>query len=96
MSDRLEDASLESALATLPDWVGVGTAIHRKFRFTDFAAALDFAQRVGAHAAEVDHHPELLIGWGRCTVIWTSHDAGGITQRDIDAARATEALFASE
>ncbi len=96
MTDRLDDAALDRALAELPEWLGAGTTIHRKFRFADFAAALEFARRVGAHAAQVKHHPELLIGWGRCTVIWTSHDAGGITQRDIDAAHATDALYASE
>jgi 4a-hydroxytetrahydrobiopterin dehydratase len=43
-------------------------------------------------AEKRDHHPDILVGWGRTRVLWTTHDAGGITQLDLDLATATDAL----
>jgi len=48
---------------------------------------------VGCDAQKQDHHPDMEIGWGRARVLWTTHDAGGVTQHDLDAATATDARF---
>ena len=75
-------------------WERAGaTAIARTYKFTDFASALSFAVRVGCDAEKRDHHPDIELGWGRARVLWSTHDAGGITQLDLDSAEASDARF---
>ena len=69
-----------------------GKAIERSFKFTDFAEAFVFLTRVAAHAEAVDHHPEFTSVWNRVDFRLTTHDAGGVTQRDVDLAKAIDAL----
>ena len=59
----------------------------RSYRFTDFAEAFAFLTRVAAHAEAVDHHPEFTSVWNRVDFRLTSHDAGGVTERDMALAR---------
>ena len=73
-------------------WDIVGGALERSWRFADFAAALAFVDAVGAIAEQANHHPDIAFGWGRATVRWTTHDAGGITTRDVELARRTGEL----
>jgi 4a-hydroxytetrahydrobiopterin dehydratase len=91
---KLEPAVVEEWLAKHPGWAREGEALARTVRMPDFAAALAFAVRVGMLAEKRDHHPDILIGWGKARVVWTTHDAGGITQLDLDLAEATDALAA--
>jgi pterin-4a-carbinolamine dehydratase len=65
----------------------------RTFEFADFAAALDFAVRVGAEAEAADHHPELTVGWGKVTVGWWTHSIGGLGATDFKMAARTDAVF---
>ena len=67
-------------------------ALQRRWRLPDFAQAMALAQAVAALADDLNHHPELHVAWGRLTVAWTTHDAGGVTALDLDAARHTDAL----
>jgi len=69
-----------------------GTALTRSYRFTDFAQAFAFLTRVAAHAEAVDHHPEFTSRWNRVDFRLTSHDAGGVTERDVALAEAIDAL----
>jgi 4a-hydroxytetrahydrobiopterin dehydratase len=69
-------------------------ALQRRWRLPDFAQAMALAQAVAALADDLNHHPELHVAWGRLTVAWTTHDAGGVTPLDEQAARATDALAA--
>lgn len=71
-----------------------GKALLRTFRFKDFSEAFGFLTRVALHAEKVDHHPEFTSVWDRVDFRLTSHDAGGITQRDVDLAVAIDALAA--
>ena len=64
----------------------------RSYRFADFAAAFAFLTRVAAHAEAVDHHPEFTSVWNRVDFRLTSHDAGGVTERDVALAQAIDAL----
>ena len=50
--------------------------------------------QLGFVAEKRDHHPDVLVGWGKARVLWTTHDAGGITQLDLDLAEATDKLAA--
>ena len=70
------------------------TALTRSYRFTDFAQAFAFLTRVAAHAEAVDHHPEFTSVWNRVDFRLTSHDAGGLTERDVEMAKAIGALAA--
>lgn len=62
------------------------------FTAPDFAAAAAFVARVAAVADEHDHHPDVLLRWGQVTVTTSSHDVGGLTQRDVDLAAAVTAI----
>jgi 4a-hydroxytetrahydrobiopterin dehydratase len=69
-----------------------GEALERSFRFKDFAEAFAFLTRVAAHAEAVDHHPEFTSVWNRVDFRLTSHDQGGVTERDVELARAIDVL----
>ena len=69
-----------------------GKALVRSFKFKDFSAAFAFLTRVALHAETVDHHPEFTSVWNRVDFKLTSHDAGGVTSRDVQLAEAINAL----
>jgi 4a-hydroxytetrahydrobiopterin dehydratase len=69
-----------------------GKALVRTFTFTDFSEAFAFLTRVALHAEKVDHHPEFTSRWNRIDFRLTSHDAGAITDRDVDLAIALNTL----
>ncbi len=89
---KLADEQIEKWLAAHAGWSRDGGAIAKRFTFPDFGAALAFAVRVGMLAEKRDHHPDILVAWGKATVLWTTHDAGGITELDVQLAEATDAL----
>lgn len=60
-----------------------GLALEKSVRFADFSEAFAFLTRVALHAEKVDHHPEFTSAWNRVDFRLTSHDAGGVTDRDI-------------
>jgi len=72
--------------------IGGQRQLECSFEFADFKAAMAFANAVAEAAEAANHHPELTIGWGRVTVRWYSHDAGGITERDERMAQTTSEL----
>lgn len=85
MTELLDDDEIE---AELPDgWTRDGDEIVRSFEFDDYLEGVDFAAQVGELADEAFHHPEMIIRWREVEVRFTTHDAGGITQQDIDLAR---------
>ena len=67
-------------------------ALVRTLKFKDFSEAFGFLTRVALHAEKVDHHPEFTSVWNRVDLRLTSHDAGGVTKRDIDLAEAISRL----
>lgn len=69
-----------------------GKALTRRFEFKDFSTAFAFLTRVAMHAEKVDHHPEFTNVWNRIDFRLTSHDAGGITERDVKLALAIDSL----
>ena len=75
-----------------PGWTRDGKALLRTYRFKDFAEAFAFLTRVAAHAEAVDHHPEFTSVWNRVDFRLTTHDAGGVTERDVALAEAIDAL----
>lgn len=89
---KSDEASVRRALDALPGWTASAGRISKTYAFADFRAAMAFANRVADLANEVDHHPDLAVGWGRCTVAWSTHDAGGITANDLACAARTEGI----
>lgn len=88
---KLETAVVDAWLAKHAGWQHDGSgAIAKGFTFPDFAAALAFTVRVGCWAEKHDHHPDVTLGWGKARVLWSTHDAGGVTQLDLDAAEACD------
>jgi 4a-hydroxytetrahydrobiopterin dehydratase len=91
---KLDGPSVDTWLVSHPGWTRSGdTAIAKTYLFPDFASALAFAVRVGCLAERRDHHPEVQLGWGRARLEWSTHDAGGVTQLDLEAAEASDGLM---
>jgi 4a-hydroxytetrahydrobiopterin dehydratase len=86
------DDQVTEALATLPGWSRAGDAIVRTYTFDDFRAAIAFMTRAAGAIDEMDHHPEWTNVYDRVDVRLTSHDVGGITDRDIRLARVLDRL----
>lgn len=86
---RLTDAERDAALADLPEWTlrADGLAIERKLKFADFGAAFAFMTRVAIAAEKADHHPEWFNVYDKVEITLTTHDAGGLSQRDISLAK---------
>jgi 4a-hydroxytetrahydrobiopterin dehydratase len=78
-----------AAIAQLSGWSAVTgrDAIAKTYKFADFNAAFGFMARVALVAEKMDHHPEWSNVYNRVEVVLTTHDAGGVTQKDIDLAR---------
>lgn len=89
---KVAATAIRAALEALPGWAIDGGRLSKRYRFADWRAAMAFANRVSDLANEVDHHPDLDVGWGRCGVAWSTHDAGGITGNDLACAARTEAM----
>ena len=93
---KLTIEELKTALKRLPDWqlVKYREAITRKFQFVDFDAAFAFMARTALLAAKMDHHPEWFNVYNKVDVTLATHDAGGVTQKDIDLATAMDGYAA--
>ena len=77
---------LDEFCAAHPDWTVADNTITRTFGLADFAQALGFVTRVGVAAERAFHHPDIDIRWNRVTLTLTSHDEGGLTERDTELA----------
>jgi 4a-hydroxytetrahydrobiopterin dehydratase len=91
---RLSEAERDAALAALPDWRlrADGLAIERSFKFADFGEAFAFMTRVALAAEKADHHPEWSNVYSRVEITLTTHDAGGLSARDVALAKAIERM----
>lgn len=94
MVEKLDDAARARLGETLPHWrLAEGRdALHRAFRFRDFSEAWGFMSRVALLAEAQDHHPEWSNVYGRVEITLTTHDAGGLSQRDMKLAQAIDGL----
>lgn len=93
MTERLDEAAIAAALPALPDWrrTADGRAIERRWRLADFAEAFALVGRIAVLAEAAQHHPDIAFGWGRVSATLTTHDAGGLSRKDLDLARRIEA-----
>lgn len=91
MKTLLSDPEIEQRLAELPGWRRSGQALQRTYRFGDFRAAMAFANRVAGIAEAQNHHPDMLVRYHEVTLTLSTHDAGGLTERDFRLARQIDA-----
>ena len=89
---KLNAAEIKRALKTVPAWKKKGAAISRTCQFKDFPAAIQFVNAVARLAEKAWHHPDLDIRWNKVTLTLTTHDAGGLTEKDFKLARQFDRL----
>jgi len=89
---KLAEAKIPTALASIPNWQLQDEKIVRTFQFKDFPDAIRFVQSVAVLAESAWHHPDIDIRWNKVTLTLTSHDAGGLTEKDFALARKLDGL----
>jgi 4a-hydroxytetrahydrobiopterin dehydratase len=92
LSPKLNESEVRTRAAALPQWSVQGGKLHREFKFKDFVHAFGFMSSVAILAEKRNHHPDWSNGYDRVTIDLTSHDVGGLSQRDFDLAAAIDAL----
>ena len=85
-TEQLDDRTIDARLAELEGWTRSGDAIERSITFDSFLDAISFINRIADAAEEADHHPEIFNVYDRVDLTLTTHDAGGLTQKDFDLA----------
>lgn len=89
---KLSADQIEARLTALPLWSLSGDVIQRTFQFKDFVEAMTFVNTVAALAEQRQHHPDILVRWNKVTLSLSTHDAGGLSQKDFDLAAETDRL----
>lgn len=84
---KLDEAALAEALKALPEWRRVGDQIEREFRAKTFRAAVLLVNRIADLAEGANHHPDLKLSYTKLHIALSTHDAGGLTRRDVNLAR---------
>jgi 4a-hydroxytetrahydrobiopterin dehydratase len=97
MVEQLDEEQRAAVLDRLGEWdyADAREALTRRFLFADFSEAFAFMTRVALLAEKHDHHPEWSNVWNRVDMLLTTHDAGGLSQRDVQMAEAVELLLSS-
>lgn len=91
MAQSMTEAEVSAALEGLAGWQAAGNAsISKSFSYDDHIAAMGFVNRVALCAEKMDHHPDLRIVYNKVDIVLSSHDAGGVTSRDINLAKQIE------
>jgi len=89
---RLSSESIDYELKNLKGWTVANNKIHKEFEFDDFNQAFGFMTRAAMHIEKINHHPEWFNVYNKIVVDLTTHDAGGITQNDINLAKILNSL----
>lgn len=91
---KLTPAQIKAALLAVPQWQRKAAVISRTFEFKDFVVAMKFVNAVARAAERAWHHPDIDIRWNRVTLGLTTHDAGGLTEKDFALAAKFDGLAA--
>jgi 4a-hydroxytetrahydrobiopterin dehydratase len=83
---KLTPVQVKASLRTVPGWKKKGRALTRTFEFKDFPEAIKFVNRLAKLAEKAGHHPDIDIRWNKVTLTLTTHDEGGLTDKDFDLA----------
>lgn len=87
------DDAIAAALAKHPDWQRAGDRLVRRIDFANFGDAMAFVARAAVEIERADHHPEWTNSYARLDIAYTSHDVGGISERDLDAIATIDRLL---
>ena len=93
---KLDETQIEEALRSLPQWTLDEGKLFRRFLFADFLGAFGFMSRAALLAERQNHHPEWFNVYNRVDVWLTTHDAGGLSERDVALARALDRQFTAD
>ncbi|MEO6778140.1 MAG: 4a-hydroxytetrahydrobiopterin dehydratase [Gemmatimonadaceae bacterium] len=93
--ERLSDIAVQRGLGSLPGWSRKGDVLSKTFQFETFPAGIAFIGRVAKSAESAQHHPDIDIRYTKITCALTTHDSGGITQKDLDMAQEIESAVAA-
>jgi 4a-hydroxytetrahydrobiopterin dehydratase len=94
MKTTISSEEAQTRLNNLPGWELKGNAIQRQLTFADFPEAVSFVVRLGFLAEAADHHPDILINYKRVTLTYSTHSAGGLTDKDFAGAEEAGKLAA--
>lgn len=89
---KLTVDEVKAALEQTPAWCLSGAQIERTFVFKDFVASMGFVNKIAEYAERVQHHPDVLIRWNKVTLSVSTHDCGGISEKDFALAKAADDL----
>ena len=94
MVDRLTGAARQTALRALDGWSEVEDrdAIRKSFHFSNFSEAWGFLSRIALYAEKIDHHPEIFNVYNRVEIILSTHDAGGVSDKDVALAKFIDSI----
>lgn len=92
MAKALDRDAIEEELETLEGWTLADEKLHKSFEFDDFVSAFGFLAKVALHAERANHHPEIRNVYNEVTIDLTTHDAGGISDLDVQMARTIDGL----
>ena len=96
MPELLSDIAIQRELGSLPGWSRRGDLLTRTYQFRNFSDAMSFVNRVAQAAETANHHPDIDIRYSKVTLSLSTHDAGGITQNDLDLAKAIDSAGRAE
>ncbi len=91
MVERLSNDEIARALASLPGWSREGDEIRKQYSFDDFMGSVGFVNAVAKLAEAAQHHPDITINYNKVSLALTTHDAGGLSERDISLATQADA-----
>jgi 4a-hydroxytetrahydrobiopterin dehydratase len=88
---KLTRSDAEQRMKSLTGWTLDGDAIRKQYTFADFPQAIAFVNRIAPDAERADHHPDILINYKRVTLTYSTHDEGGLTEKDFAGAAMADA-----
>ena len=91
--DRLNDSQVSDRLKKLSGWEKKGDAIRKVYLFKNYYETMAFVNATAWISHKEDHHPDLEVGYNKCGVTYSTHDAGGITAKDFECAEKVERLM---
>ena len=92
---KLSSAQIKAALPSVPKWRRKASVISRTFQFADFVVAMKFVNAVARAAEKACHHPDIDVRWNKVTLALTTHDAGGLSEKDFVLAAKCDKLAGS-
>lgn len=92
---NLTENEIKQNLRTLPGWVYLQNSIQKTFHFDRYMDGISFVNKVALKAEELNHHPDLTVGWCKIKVSYSTHDVNGVTENDVNMAKLTDKILSS-